>query len=215
MKLNVLIADDHAIIRDGLRKILADTDDMIVAGEAANGNETLDQIRSREWDLVVLDLSMPGRNGLELLRHIKAEQPKVPVLIFSMHSEEQYAVRAVRCGASGYLTKESDSDLLLPALRKVAAGGMYFSQKVVKLLAADVSKPATELPHLRLTDREFDIFMRIVKGISPADIAADLSLSVKTISSHKSHIIEKMELSSQVELVRYAVEHSLLDTKPE
>jgi two-component system invasion response regulator UvrY len=215
MKLNVLVADDHAIIRDGLRKILADTDDMVVAGEAANGNETLDQIRSREWDLVVLDLSMPGRNGLELLRLIKAEQPKVPVFIFSMHSEEQYAVRAVRCGASGYLTKESDSDLLLPALRKVAAGGMYFSQKVVELLAADISKPVTTLPHLRLTNREFDIFMRIVKGNSPTEIAALLSLSVKTISSHKSHIIEKMGLSSQVDMVRYAVEHGLLDTKPE
>lgn len=213
MNIEVLVADDHAIIRDGLKKILADTDDMVVAGEATNGVETLEQVRARDWSVVVLDLSMPGRNGLELIRLIRAERPRLPILVFSMHSEEQFAVRAIRSGASGYLTKESDSDLLLPAIRKVAEGGVYFSPKVVALLAADVSKPATSLPHSRLTDREFDIFMRIVKGVSPADIAADLSLSVKTVSSHKSHIIEKMGLSSQVELVRYAIEHGLLDTK--
>lgn len=215
MNIEVLVADDHAIIRDGLKKILADTVDMVVAGEASNGVETLEQVRARDWSVVVLDLSMPGRNGLELIRLIRAERPKLPILVFSMHSEEQFAVRAIRSGASGYLTKESDSDLLLPAIRKVAEGGVYFSQKVVALLAADVSKPAVNLPHLRLTDREFDIFMRFVKGVSPADIAADLSLSVKTVSSHKSHIIEKMGLSSQVELVRYAIEHGLLDTNPD
>lgn len=215
MNIEVLVADDHAIIRDGLKKILADTDDMVVAGEATNGVETLEQVRARDWSVVVLDLSMPGRNGLELIRLIRSERPKLPILVFSMHSEEQFAVRAIRSGASGYLTKESDSDLLLPAIRKVAEGGVYFSQKVMALLAADVSRPAANLPHLRLTDREFDIFMRIVKGVSPADIAADLSLSVKTVSSHKSHIIEKMGLSSQVELVRYAIEHGLLDTNPE
>lgn len=215
MNIEVLVADDHAIIRDGLKKILADTDDMVVAGEAANGVETLEQIRARDWSVVVLDLSMPGRNGLELIRLIRAERPKLPILVFSMHSEEQFAVRAIRSGASGYLTKETDSDLLLPAIRKVAEGGMYFSQKVVALLAADVSKPAANFPHSRLTDREFDIFMRIVKGVSPADIAADLSLSVKTVSSHKSHIIEKMGLSSQVDLVRYAIEHGLLGNNPQ
>jgi DNA-binding NarL/FixJ family response regulator len=214
MNIEVLVADDHAIIRDGLKKILADTDDMVVAGEAANGAETLEKIRARDWSVVVLDLSMPGRNGLELIRLIRAERPKLPILVFSMHSEEQFAVRAIRSGASGYLTKETDSDLLLPAIREVAAGGMYFSQKVVALLAADVSKPVASLPHSRLTDREFDIFMRIVKGVSPADIAADLSLSVKTVSSHKSHIIEKMGLSSQVDLVRYAMEHGLLGNNP-
>lgn len=215
MKIEVLVADDHAIIRDGLKKILADTDDLVVAGEATSGVETLEQVRARDWSVVVLDLSMPGRNGLELIRLIRAERPKLPILVFSMHSEEQFAVRAIRSGASGYLTKESDSDLLLPAIRKVAEGGMYFSQKVVALLAADVAKPVAGLPHLRLTDREFDIFMRIVKGVSPADIAADLSLSVKTVSSHKSHIIEKMGLSSQMDLVRYAVTHGLLDIKPD
>ena len=215
MKIEVLVADDHAIIRDGLKKILADTDDMVVAGEATNGTETLEQVRHRNWHAVVLDLSMPGRNGLELIRLIKAERPALPILVFSMHSEEQYAVRAIRSGASGYLTKDSDSDLLLPAIRRVAEGRVYFSPRVVELLAADVSKPTAELPHLRLTDREFDIYMRLVKGISPADIAANLSLSVKTVSSHKSHIIEKMGLSTQMDLVRYAVDHGLLQSNPE
>ena len=130
MKIEVLLADDHAIIRDGLKKILADTEDMVVAGEAMNGHAALDLVRERNWGLVVLDLSMPGRSGVELIKLIKTERPQCPVLIFSMHPEEQYAVRALRAGASGYLSKEGDSDLILPALRKVAAGGVYFSARV-------------------------------------------------------------------------------------
>ena len=139
MKLQLLVADDHAIIRDGLRKIIADTDDLEVAGEAANGNAVLEMVRARSWDTVVLDLSMPGRNGLELIKLIKAERPRLPILIFSMHPEEQYAVRAIRAGASGYLSKESSSELLLPAIRKVAAGGVYISAKVAELMAVDFS----------------------------------------------------------------------------
>jgi DNA-binding NarL/FixJ family response regulator len=214
MKTAVLVADDHAIIRDGLNKILADTDDLFVAGEAANGSEVLDLVRSREWGVVVLDLSMPGRNGIELIRNLKAEKPRLPILVFSMHPEEQYAVRAIRAGASGYLTKESNSDLLLPALRKVAAGGIFVSPKVAELLATDVGRPI-DLPHMRLSDREFAIFKRIVRGDSPNEIAAEFSLSVKTVSSHKSHILEKMKLGNQVDLVRYALEHGLLDPIPE
>lgn len=215
MSFEILVADDHAIIRDGLRKILADTDDLIVAGEATNGTEVIDHVRRRDWDVLVLDLSMPGRNGLDLLKLVKFEKPKLPVLVFTMHPEEQYAVRAIRAGASGYLSKESDSDLLLPALRKVAHGGLYVSAKVAELLALDVARPATELPHKRLTDREFEIFRRIVQGISPTEMARELSLSVKTISAHKAHILEKMGLGNQVELVRYAIEHGLLDATPE
>lgn len=214
MKIEVLVADDHAIIRDGLRKILADTDDLIVAGEAANGNDTLAQVRARDWGLVVLDLSMPGRNGLDLLRLIKSERPRLPVLVFTMHPEEQYAVRAIRAGAAGYLSKESDSDLLLPAMRKAAGGGIFVSQKVAELLATDVARPQNDLPHARLTDREFEVFRRIVQGISPSEIAAELSLSIKTVSAHKAHILEKMGLSNQVELVRYAIEHGLADATP-
>ena len=210
MKIDVLIADDHAIIRDGLKKILSDTDDMLVAGEAVNGHAALDLVRQRNWGLVVLDLSMPGRSGVELIKLIKNERPKCPVLIFSMHPEEQYAVRALRAGASGYLSKEADSDLILPALRKVAAGGVYFSSRVAELLVSQAAPHSQSLPHSRLSDREYQIFDRIVRGLSLTAIAHELSLSIKTVSTHKSHIMAKMEMNNQVDLVRYAISHQLL-----
>lgn len=212
MKYEVLVADDHAIIRDGLKKILADTDDLVVAGEAANGTAVMDLIRARDWDLLVLDLSMPGRSGLDLIRLIKAEKSKQAILIFSMHHEEQYAVRAIRAGASGYLSKEGDSDLLLPAMRKVAAGGVFISPKVAELLATDISPNGNSLPHKLLTNREFEVFNRIVQGVSLTEIAEELSLSIKTVSTHKSNILTKMSLSSQVDMVRYAIDHKLLDS---
>ena len=213
MKYEVLVVDDHAIIRDGLKKILADTDDLIVAGEASNGNAALEKVRERDWDLLVLDISMPGRNGLELIKLIKTERPKLPILIFSMHHEEQYAVRAIRAGASGYLSKEGDTELLLPAIRKVAAGGAFISPKLAELLATDVLHDTHEQPHTLLSNREYEVFTRIVRGISLTAIAEELSLSIKTVSTHKSHILAKMEMTSQVELVRYAIEHNLLDLK--
>jgi DNA-binding NarL/FixJ family response regulator len=210
MKIEVLLADDHAIIRDGLKKILADTEDMVVAGEAMNGHAALDLVRKRNWGLVVLDLSMPGRSGVELIKLIKTERPQCPVLIFSMHPEEQYAVRALRAGASGYLSKEGDSDLILPALRKVAAGGVYFSARVAELLVSEAAPHAQSLPHTRLSDREYQIFDRIVRGLSLTAIAHELSLSIKTVSTHKSHIMSKMEMKNQVDLVRYAISHQLI-----
>ncbi len=215
MKHEVLVADDHAIIRDGLKMILADTDDLIVAGEASDGNTVLDLVEARSWDLVVLDLSMPGRNGLELIKLLKVSRPKLPILVFSMHPVEQYAVRAIRAGASGYLSKEEDSELLLPALRKVAAGGLFISPKVAELLATDVSSGSDLEPHRALSNREYEIFTRIVRGTSLTDIAEDLSLSIKTVSTHKTHILEKMGMASQVDLVRYAIEHRLLDLERE
>lgn len=212
MKADVLIADDHAIIRDGLRKILADTDDLVVAGEAANGLAVLEQIRAREFNLLVLDISMPGRNGLELIKQVKSERPKLPILVFSMHPEEQYAVRAIRAGASGYLSKEGDTDLLLPAMRRVAEGGLFIGPNVAELLAGDVAhKDSEALPHTQLSDREFDVFSRIVRGMGLTAIATELSLSVKTVSTHKTHILTKMNLATQVDLVRYAIEHQLVD----
>ena len=210
MKIEVLLADDHSIIRDGLKKILADTEDMVVAGEAMNGHAALDLVRERNWGLVVLDLSMPGRSGVELIKLIKTERPQCPVLIFSMHPEEQYAVRALRAGASGYLSKEGDSDLILPALRKVAAGGVYFSARVAELLVSEAAPHAQSLPHTRLSDREYQIFDRIVRGLSLTAIAHELSLSIKTVSTHKSHIMSKMEMKNQVDLVRYAISHQLI-----
>jgi two-component system invasion response regulator UvrY len=215
MKLEVLVADDHAIIRDGLKKIIADTDDIVVAGEAGNGNAVLEKIRERDWSLIVLDLSMPGRNGLELVKLIKTERPKLPILIFSMHQEEQYAVRAIHAGASGYLSKEGDSELILPAIRMVAAGGVFISQKVAELLATDASRHTDQLPHTLLTDREYEIFSRIVRGASLTEIAEKLSLSIKTVSTHKSNILAKMNLVSNVDLFRYAIDHKLLDTARE
>jgi DNA-binding NarL/FixJ family response regulator len=211
VKYEVLVADDHAIIRDGLKKILADTDDLVVAGEASNGHTVMEQVKQRDWDLLVLDLSMPGRHGLELIKLLKAERPKLPILIFSMHQEEQFAVRALRAGASGYLSKEGDSDLILPAMRKVAAGGTYISPKVAELLATDISPNSQALPHTLLSDREYEVFSRILKGVSLTEIAAELSLSIKTVSTHKSHILIKMGMSSQVDLVRYAIEHHLME----
>jgi two-component system, NarL family, invasion response regulator UvrY len=211
MKIEVLVADDHAIIRDGLKKILADSGDMVVAGEAANGNAALEKVRERDWGVVVLDMSMPGRSGLELIKLMKAERPRLPILVFSMHQEEQYAVRAIRAGASGYVSKEDDSDMLLPAMRRVAAGGAFVSDKVAQLLATDVSRTADCLPHTLLSDREYGIFSRIVRGASLTEIADELCLSIKTVSTHKSHILTKMNLAGQVDMVRYAIEHNLLD----
>lgn len=211
MKIEVLVADDHAIIRDGLRKILADTPDLIVAGEASNGNEVLEKVRQRDWGLVVLDLSMPGRLGLDLIKLIKAERPKLPILIFSMHQEEQYAVRAIRAGASGYLCKSDDDNLLLPAMRKVAAAGIFISSKTAELLATSTARNSDQPPHTLLSNREFEIFGRIVRGATLTEIADTLSLSIKTVSTHKSHILAKMNLANHVDLVRYAIEHKLLD----
>jgi DNA-binding NarL/FixJ family response regulator len=212
MKVEVLVVDDHAIIRDGLKKILDDTDDLIVAGEAANGNIAIEKVSARDWGMVILDISMPGRSGLELLRLIKAERPKLPILIFSMHHEEQYAVRAIRAGASGYLSKDSDSELILPAIRKVASGGIFVSQKLAELLVADVSGQTSVQTHTHLSNREYEVFIRLVRGVSLTAIADEFSLSIKTVSTHKSHILAKMGMASQVDLVRYAIDHDLLDT---
>jgi len=211
MTIDVLVADDHAIIRNGLKNLLADTDDLVVADEAASGSAVLEKVRERDFGLVVLDLSMPGRNGLELIKLIRSERPKLPILVFSMHHEEQYAVRAMRAGATGYLTKESNSDLLLPAMRKVAAGGVFVSEKVVELLAKDMGAQSEAQPHTLLSNREYEVFTRIVSGQTMKQIADELSLSIKTVSTHKTHILQKMNLASQVDLVRYALEHRLID----
>lgn len=211
-KLRVLLADDHAIIRDGLKQILADTDDLAVCGEAANGNEALLLVREQEWDVLVLDISMPGRSGLDLIRLIREEKPKLPILILSMHHEEQYAVRALHAGASGYLTKESDADLLVHAIRRVARGGVYVSDTVAELMARGLMPAASELPHTTLSDREYQIFHRLVLGQGLTDIANELSLSVKTISTHKTRILQKMSMTNTSELIRYAVAHHLVKT---
>jgi DNA-binding NarL/FixJ family response regulator len=210
-KLKVLLADDHAIIRDGLKQILADTEDLIAAGEAANGLEVMQQVREKDWDVLVLDISMPGRSGLELIRMIKDEKPELPILILSMHHEEQYAVRAFQAGAMGYLTKESDGDLLVAAIRRVANGGVYISDKVAELMVRGIRPANVPLPHDVLSDREYQVFNMLVLGRGLTEIGAELSLSVKTISTHKTHILQKLGLANSAELVRYAIGHGLAD----
>ncbi|HEX2830457.1 MAG TPA: response regulator transcription factor [Burkholderiales bacterium] len=209
--IRVLLADDHAIVRTGLREILESTSDIEVAAEAGNGTEALNAVRARDFDVAVLDLSMPGRSGIELIKLVKDERPKLRVLVLTMHSEEQYAVRALRAGASGYLTKESAADELVAAVRRIASGGAYVSPETAQRLVLDTSAPGAQLPHARLSNREFEVFRMIVAGKSVTDIGAALNLSVKTISTHKARILEKMGFASQAELVRYAVEHRLLD----
>jgi DNA-binding NarL/FixJ family response regulator len=209
--IRVLLADDHTIVRAGLKEILADTGDIAVTAEASSGAEVLERIRTEDHEVLVLDMSMPGRSGIELIKQIKGEKPKLRILVLSMHSEAQYAVRALKAGASGYLTKDSAADQLVAAIRRIAAGGAFVTPETAERLALDFNRPADALPHTLLSDREFQVFQLIVGGRSVTEIAAKLALSVKTISTHKTHVMEKMSLSNQAELVRYAVRHKLVD----
>jgi len=209
--IKVLVADDHAIVRDGLKQILARTEDMVAAGEAKDGHEVIKLVREQQWDVLLLDMSMPGRSGLELIKQVKSENPKLPILVLSMHQEREYATRVIRAGASGYLNKDSASESLVAAIRKVAGGGMFISSAAAESLAVDLMRGSDVLPHTRLSDREFQVFRMIAQGKTVSEIARELSLSVKTVSTHKTHLMEKMHLANQAELVRYAIEHRLLD----
>jgi DNA-binding NarL/FixJ family response regulator len=212
--IRVLLADDHAIVRAGLKEILADTGDIEVAAEATNGQEVMARIRGHDYDVVVLDLSMPGRSGIELIKQVKDEKPKLRILVLTMHSEEQYAVRALKAGASGYLTKDSAAEQLVAAIRKIAAGGAYVSPETAERLALGASPRAEAAPHTLLSDREFQVLQLIAGGQSVGEIARRLALSVKTVSTHKTRILQKMGLANQAELIRYALEHKLLDELP-
>jgi DNA-binding NarL/FixJ family response regulator len=212
--IRVLLADDHAIVRAGLKEILSDTGDIAVAGEATNGQEALARVRAEDYDVAVLDLSMPGRNGIELIKLVKAEKPKLRILVLSMHSERQYAARAIRAGAAGYLSKEGAADELVTAIRRIAGGGAYLSPETAARLALDAGSSAEAPPHSRLSDREFQVFQLIAGGAAVGEIARQLSLSVKTVSTHKTRILEKMGFTSEAELIRYALEHKLLDEPP-
>lgn len=209
--IRVLLADDHAIVRAGLREILEDTGDIVVAAEAANGQEVLAQVRQQDFDVLVSDLSMPGRSGIDLIRQVKGEKPRLRILILSMHSEEQYAVRALKAGAAGYLTKESAADQLVAAIRRVAGGGAYISSATAERLALNLAPAGAALPHTLLSDREYQVFEMIAAGATVTEIAGRLSLSVKTVSTHKTRIMQKMCVSNQTELIRYAIRHKLVD----
>lgn len=213
MTTRILIADDHAIVREGLRRILAADPTFVVAGEAGDANEVIAAVRAGGFEVLLLDLSMPGRSGIELIKRVKEERPDLNVLVLSMHAEQQYAVRAIRAGACGYLTKDTATTALTAALHKVASGGLFITPAVAEALALGLQSSGAELPHKRLSDREFEIFLMLASGESVTGIAERLSLSVKTASTHKTHILEKMKLGSIAELVRYALEHNLLDSR--
>jgi DNA-binding NarL/FixJ family response regulator len=209
--IKVLVADDHAIVREGLKQILLRAQDFEIGGEASNGHEVLDKVRNSAWDLLLLDMSMPGRSGIELIKLVKAERPQLPILVLTMHAEKQYAVRAFKAGAAGYLTKESAPLELVSAARKVASGGMYVSPVTAEYMAVSIGQPQQSLPHQSLSDREFEVFRMIVGGSSISDIAERLTLSVKTVSTHKTRILQKMQMQSQTELIHYAIKHNLVE----
>ena len=209
--LKILIADDHPVFRRGLKQIIAETTDIVVADEAADGLEVLNKVKVGDFDVVLLDISMPGKTGIDVLAQLKYERPKLPVLMLSMHPEEQYAVRALRAGASGYLTKESAPDELVAAIRKVSTGGKYVSASLAERLASVVQKECEELPHQTLSDRELHVTCMIASGKTVSEIAKELSLSVKTISTYRSRILQKMKMKNNAELTRYAINNSLID----
>jgi DNA-binding NarL/FixJ family response regulator len=209
--MRILIADDHAVVRRGLRQILAEAFKRAVFGEATNAQEALDLVWSEPWNAVILDLTMPGRSGLDILKEIKRARPKLPVLILSMHPEDQFAVRLLKAGASGYMTKESAPEELVGAVNKVVAGGRYVSAPLAEKLASLIVSDVHEAPHESLSDREFLILRMIASGKPVGAIARELSLSVKTVSTYRARLLEKMRMSNNSELVQYAFQNELIE----
>jgi DNA-binding NarL/FixJ family response regulator len=207
--LRILIVDDHAVVREGLARILGGTGEGWTVGEASSGFQAIEWLRHARADLVILDLSMPGMGGLELIRRIRGEFGRVPVLVLSMHAEEQYAMRAFKAGANGYLTKDSAASELVSAVRKLAAGGAHVSAALAERVVLQLNGSVGEARHAQLSDRELEVLRRLVAGQRPTDIAHALHLSVKTISTHKSRIQEKLQMPTLAELVRYGLEHGL------
>ncbi len=207
--IRVLIVDDHAVVRRGLREIVAEAPEMAVADEAASGAEALRLVRDADYDVVLLDLALPDLNGLDVLRQIRAERPAVRVLILNVHPEEQYAVRALRSGAAGYLTKDSAPGELVEAIRQAAAGSRYVSRPLAERLAALLAGEAPPDPLAALSDREFQVLRMLGAGRTVGEIAAALSLSDKTISTYRGRLLLKLRLSTTAELIRYAIEHDL------
>ena len=208
--LRVIIVDDHPIVRQGLKQILSEEPDMTVFGEAQNSQEVLQLISEQDWDIVVLDITMPGRGGLDVLKEIKHERPKLPVLILSIHPEDQYAVRALKAGASGYLTKESAPEELVLAIRKILRGGKYVSSTLAEKLAFDLETEEKRPIHETLSDREYQVMLMIASGKSTSVIAEEMALSMKTVSTYRARILEKMKMKSNAELIRYAIKQNLV-----
>lgn len=210
-QLNILIADDHAVVRQGLKLILAEAFKKATFGEAQNAQELLDLLRSGIWNAIILDMSMPGTSGIDLLKQIKHEQPELPVLILSMHSEDQYAVRTLKAGAAGYLTKESASEELVNAIHKILRGGKYINASVAEKLVLNLNSATERPPHELLSDREYQVMSLIAMGKGVGQIAQELSLSVKTISTYRSRVLEKMNMKTNAELTHYAIQNNLVE----
>ena len=208
--MRVLIVDDHAIVRRGLRELLSDEFHGAAFGEASDARQALEQLRKKQWDVALLDINLPGKSGLDLLKELKAEWPKLPVLVLSAHPEDQFAVRALKAGAGGYMTKESAPEELAKAIRKVLAGGRYVSSALAEKLALGVKKDPTRTPHETLSDREYEVMSRIASGKTITEIAEELSLSAKTISTYRTRILEKLSVKNSAEIVLYAVRNGLV-----
>jgi two-component system, NarL family, invasion response regulator UvrY len=206
----VVVVDDHAVVREGLKRIIAENPSMTVSGEASGGNEALEVVRTTPCDVVVLDITMPDKNGMDVLKQIRSESPRLPVLILSMHSEDQYAVRLLRAGAAGYLSKETAPVKLVEAIRKVVRGGKYVSPGLAEKLVFDLDKGA-KLPHELLSDREYQVLCMIASGKTVGIIATELNLSVKTVSTYRARILEKLEMANNAEMTRYAIKAGLVD----
>jgi two-component system, NarL family, invasion response regulator UvrY len=205
-----LIVDDHTITRAGLRRILSDTAQSILVGEAANGAEAMELVLSQQWDIVMLDISLPDRSGLEVLKAIKKARPALPVLVLSMYPVDQYALRVLRAGGAGYLTKESAPDQLLEAVRRITSGMRYITPEVAECIAQDWNRNPVQSVHETLSDREFEVMRLIASGKSVGDIAKDLSLSVKTVSTYRTRVLQKLHLRHNAELTHYAVINNLI-----
>lgn len=208
--IRVLLADDHAVVRRGLNQILSESDEIQIEGEASSADELRSLAREKRWDLVILDIHMPGGNGIELLKELRRDYPGACVLVLTAYQESEYGVRAVRAGAAGFLTKESAAEQLLEAVRKIAAGGKYVSPELAETLASVVAGEIGGAPHERLSDREFEILKALALGRTVSQISQDLQLSVKTVSTHRARILKKMNMSSNAELMRYAMTHRLV-----
>lgn len=207
--IRILIADDHAIVREGLKQIVAEESDMKVTGEAANSDDVLSIIPKNSFDIAILDINMPGKSGLDLLKDLKIQFPKLPVLILSMYAEEQYGIRALKAGASGYLKKASVPEELVAAIRKIVLGGKYISQTLAEKLAENVDSSYDKLPHENLSDREYQVMCKIASGESAEQIAEDLSISIHTFYTYRNRILEKMNMKSNVELTQYVINNKL------